>query len=773
MKYDIVIAGAGQAGICAAIAAAESGAHVLLINDRPVLGGNASSECGVPAHGAEALGHNRSLRETGIMEEIRLDFYCRLSPNASDIGAWSRLLKERCERCENLTLLENTAVIGAFTDGSRITSVQLSNGETVTADIFIDATGDGTLGCMAGAEYRIGREARDEFGERILGRDKADSHTLGCSIYGHAVKRDRPVPYTPPEDAVRYPDCASLAHRSHDVKSLFPKLTCNAEHTALNFFWWLEWGGELDVIRDKDIIYRHLKSELFGVWDHLKNHCNLETRKALECFELTGWTAFPMKRESRRLVGDYILNENDVADGRLFDDTIGYGGWPMDDHPPMGIQSHEPGCDQIFLSKPYTVPYRCCYSRNIANLFMVGRCISVTHAALSSVRVMNTLSAIAEAIGIAAAMCVKEDRLPKEVNVRELQKRVFERDLYIPYMTPEDGIAEQAEVKLSSSRSLAGVTEAEGGIPLTYDTALRFPVSTDHIDALSVRLAADTASEVSYSVFCGNTVNENGETLLAKGSISVGIGTDDYHLLSAPVSISGSVITVILEKEPQVRWLFGNEQYHTRWAVRFLGEQEGLSFHGAAHIVNNSPWTTVNGSGRMPKEIALWLRDIEGRKIHDKLYATPCFTVSPVQYPYGEKALQSTILRSAELPNLWISGKGLPQSAQYSWKEPVTFSKVELFFDTNLDYSDQRYGFPRGYASADLAMPEVIEETVSDCAVEFRFADGGTLTKHICGNIYRRRILDLGTPAKLVSVRLTVTKTRGCGEARLFGVRFS
>lgn len=772
MHTDILVAGAGQAGICAAIAAAESGAHILLINDRPVLGGNASSECGVPAHGAEALGHNRNLRESGIMEEIRLDFYCRLSPDSSDIGIWSRLLKERCKRCKNLTLLENTAVIGAFTDGSRITSVQLSDGDTVTADIFIDATGDGTLGYMAGAAYRIGRECKDEFGEQLLGREKADTHTLGCSIYGHAEKKDHPVTYTPPESAVRYPDCASLAHRAHDVKSLFPKLTCNAEHTALNFFWWLEWGGELDVIKDKDVIYEHLKNELFGVWDHLKNHCNAETRKALECFELTGWTAFPMKRESRRLVGDYILNENDVAHGKVFDDSIGYGGWPMDDHPPMGIQSHAPGCDQIFLSKPYTVPYRCCYSRNIANLFMVGRCMSVTHAALSSVRVMNTLSAIAEAVGVAAALCIKDSILPKTVDIKELQKHIADRDLYIPYSVPEPGIAQQANVCLSSSRPLPGVTEAEGAIPLTYDTALRFPISTDRLDALTVKLRADTASEVQYAVYGGDTVNENGEVLLKEDRIRIHEGTDDYPLLSAPVAFSGGVVTVVLMKNEAVSWLFGEEAYHTRWAIRFGGEQEGLSFHGAAHIVNFSPWTTINGSGRMPKEPALWLRNIEGKKIHDKLYATPCFTVSPVQYPYAEKALQSTVLRSAELPNLWISEKSLPQTAEYTWTEPVTFSHIELIFDTNLDYSDQRYGFPRGYASADLAMPEVIEETVSDCAVTIRFADGGTLTKHISDNIYRRRILDLGTPQPVSSVRLTVTKTRGCGEARLFGIRF-
>lgn len=779
-QYAVVVVGGGQAGVCAAVAAAQSGQRVLLVQDRPMLGGNASSECGVPAHGAEALGHNRNLRETGLMEDLRMEFYCRLSSDRSDLTCWDSLLAALCAKTDGLTVLLNARAEQVTVSDGIIRSVRIRRTDagdcfSVTAPIFLDATGDGTLGFLAGAEYRMGRECRDEFSERILGRETADRHTLGCSIYGHAIRREHPVSFTPPEGAASYPDCASLSHRSHDVRSIFPKLTCREDGSEFIFFWWLEWGGELDVTRDEAEIYAHLQSELFGVWDHLKNRCSEETVSALRNYELAGWTAFPLKRESRRLVGDYILNENDLVEGRLFPDVIGYGGWPMDDHPPMGIASREPACDQLFLSAPYTVPFRCCYSKNIGNLLMAGRCISVTHAALSSVRVMNTLAAIGEAVGVAAAMCAARGVSPRvlaETAMHELQQAILARDLYLPGVPadPEGDLARFAHVSLTSSRALTGTDDRIGSIPLTRRTALRFPVSTDRLDALRVRLTADRDSCVRWQLLRGETVEENGTEPLAEGVLSVSAGSREYALPGAPFPAGdGRVLTLILDPADGVSWDYGTELYHTRWALEFHGKMEGLSYHGASHVVARSPFLNINGCGRLPAELALDLQALPGFRCHDKPFLTPCFRVEPPQYPYT--ALTNGVLRSAALPNLWISGAGLPQSAVLSWDAPVPVRAVELYFDTDLDLADQRYGFPRGKTNPDRAIPAVIPQTVSDFTLSLRLSDGSVRTQTAAGNFRRRCTLSFPDVPKVCALTLTVTATRGVNEARVFGIR--
>jgi hypothetical protein len=354
MKFDIAVIGGGQPGVCAAIAAAQEGKKVVILNDRPLLGGNASSECFVPNHGAEAMSHNRNCREGGILEDMRLDYYHTFSPYSDNRAYWNLILWEYCKKEKNLTVLLHTRAYELIKEARRVTKIKAIDLETeeqyeIEADFFIDDTGDGWAAFNAGASYRFGREAKAEFGEQVFGKEKADSRTLGCSIYGFAVKRDYPVKFKKPEWAKTYNQCASLPNRPHDVHHIFPTIAASRDQRNIQFFWWLEWGGHLNVIKDIDKIYNHLLKELFGLWDHLKNSCTSETVKALENFELTSWSAFPMKRESRRIEGDYILNENDLFYPKLFEDRIGFGGWPLDDHPPEGVESVDPPCDQVFF----------------------------------------------------------------------------------------------------------------------------------------------------------------------------------------------------------------------------------------------------------------------------------------------------------------------------------------------------------------------------------------------------------------------------------------
>ena len=781
--FDVVVIGGGHAGICAAIAAAEDGHSVVLIQDRYVLGGNSSSECGVPAHGAEALGHNRNLRDTGILEDIRIDFYCNYARHSDIPGYWEMLLYDRCAKTANLTLMMNTKMVAVTKSGRNIVSINVlslndSNFETIRGKYFIDGTGDGVLGFLAGAEFRMGREGRDEFGEIYLGQEHPDSHTLGSSIYGWAVKRDYDVPFTPPKWAVKYDDCNSLEHRPHNITHMIPRVTCSEDHRELMFFWWLEWGGELDVIKDNDKIYRHLLAELFGLWDHLKNHCDEQTRSALKNYELHRWSAFPLRRESRRIMGDYILTENDVAESRIFDDEIGYGGWPMDDHPPMGIASKDPACNQLFISHPYSIPYRCCYSKDFDNLFMVGRCMSVTHAALSSVRVMNTLGSIGEAVGLAAGMCVEHGVSARELgnrHISELQQRILNRDLFLLGKKEAAGqnIAENASIIVSSEAFIEKVDERIGSICLKYDTAVQIPISSSYIEKLAVTLEGECSSRIGWQVWTGSRLGYFGSNMIAEGSLDILGGVHEYLLDFDRLDIGyGHILTLVLLKNSCVSWVYGEEIYQTRWGVSYPGKMEGAAFHGASYVVNDDkPWIWINNHGRLPAGLSEWLNGLPGYKRHSKLFVTPCFSISPVQYPYGAPNLVNGVYRSFDWPNIWISRSCLPQDACLTWAEPMQVGKVEIIFDTNLDYSDQRYGFPRG--TDDYSIPETIKETVRDYQVEL-FNDIGKSIKvwNVSGNKYRRNVLTLTEPVQNVTkLKLTVLATNGVEEARVFGIK--
>lgn len=417
-KVDFCVVGGGMAGLCAAIAAARHGAKVVLMQDRPVLGGNASSEIRMWICGA----HGENNRETGILEEINLENLYR-NPH-KNYSIWDSVLYEKVRFEDNITLLLNCTCTSLEMDGSRIKSIKgwqltTETWHTVEANVFADCSGDSILAPMSGAEFRMGREARGEFNESIEPIE-ADSNTMGMSCLIQARETTSPQPFIPPKWAYDYPTEDAIPHefRSHDVRD--------------TNFWWIELGGDQDSIHDTEAIRDELLKIAFGVWDHIKNHGDHGAQNwVLE------WVGFlPGKRESRRYVGDYTLTQNDVeAEGR-FDDLVAYGGWSMDDHHPAGFRY--PGAPTIFhpAPSPFGIPYRCLYSRNIENLLFAGRNISATHAALSATRVMATCAVMGQAVGTAAAIAVRDALTPRGVyqqRIRELQQTLMEDDCYLPW----------------------------------------------------------------------------------------------------------------------------------------------------------------------------------------------------------------------------------------------------------------------------------------------------------------------------------------------------
>ncbi len=433
---DLCVVGGGLAGMCTAISAARRGASVALMHDRPVLGGNASSEIRMHVCGA----HGDNLKATGIIEEIELEnLYRNTYPSYS---VWDSVLFEKVKFEDNIKLLLNCSCMEAETEGDTIQSVtgwQLTTEttHTVKARFFADCSGDGILGPLTGAEFRIGREARDEFNESIA-PEKSDRKTMGMSCLFQVRETDSPKKFIPPSWAHVY-ETDDEVRRHHEFKK--------------TNFWWIELGGEDDSIHDTEDLRDELLKIVFGVWDHIKNRGDHGAENWL-----IDWIGFlPGKRESRRFIGDHIMTQNEVEAEGKFDDLIAYGGWSMDDHFPAGFNHPEGGTIFHPAPSPYGIPYRSLYSRNMNNLFFAGRNISVTHSAMSSTRVMATCALIGQAAGTAASIAVQENCSPRgvyEQHIDKLKQRLMDDDCYLPWNS-----------RSVDSRCLEAELEASGGDP--------------------------------------------------------------------------------------------------------------------------------------------------------------------------------------------------------------------------------------------------------------------------------------------------------------------
>jgi hypothetical protein len=416
-KVDFCVVGGGLAGMCAAIAAARRGIKVALIQDRPVFGGNASSEirmwiCGVCG---------RDNRETGIIEELQLENRYR-NPR-SNYSIWDSVLYEKVRFEPNITMLLNCSANDIEMDGSRIKAVKAWQLTTETwhrveAELFSDCSGDSILAPLTGAEFRIGREAREEFGEDAA-PEVSDDKTMGLSCLLQTRETNSPQTFVPPQWAYKYINCGAFPHREHTINEI-------------QNFWWLEIGGQRDTVHDTEEIRDELLKIAYGVWDHIKNHCDNKDRARNWVIDWVG--VLPGKRESRRYIGDYVLRQSDLVEGREFDDVVAFGGWPMDDHHPAGFDSADKPTRFIPVPSPFGIPYRCLYSRNIENLFFAGRNISVTHTAMSSTRVMATCAALGQAVGIAAAIAVRDGLSPRDLHEKgtnELQGMLQDDDCFL------------------------------------------------------------------------------------------------------------------------------------------------------------------------------------------------------------------------------------------------------------------------------------------------------------------------------------------------------
>ena len=428
--YDVIVAGGGPGGVPAALASARMGAKTLLLQNRPVLGGNGSREIGITFEGASS--HFAYGREGGIAEEIR-----RLRDREPEFtGDWTKAMHYLTENQENLTVLYNHHVCEAEMETpTRIKGVvaqELRNFGKIRfgAKVFIDCTGDGWLGYYAGAKYRFGRESQAQYGEN-LAPEAADTQTMsGCIRSDHipfVTKIDKVTEYHAPDWVPKLPSDPKEFGRSIDLP-------------GTRLAWWLEAPNTYDDMYDGEESRDALFMVLLGYWDYLKNHWHEHEAAKYLHFHFSSITVG--RRESRRLLGDYVLTQEYCTGGARFADAVSYTGWHIDIHHPEGIYSGKKGglhCS-VSANEPH-VPFRCLYSVNIENLLFAGRNISTTHIAMGTTRVQNTIVTLGQAVGTAAAMCVKLGQTPRGIyqqHMQALQQQLLKDDLYIPELRNED-----------------------------------------------------------------------------------------------------------------------------------------------------------------------------------------------------------------------------------------------------------------------------------------------------------------------------------------------
>ena len=388
---DFVVVGGGVPGACAAVAAARRGLKVALVQDRPVLGGNASSEIRVWSAGESKY---------PLVRELRGWFMNRDANMALSDAHRMRVVED--ERTLSLHLC--TRMFAAETADGRIVAVKALDWRRnrvvrFRAPLFCDATGDGWLGFYAGADWRMGREAKDEYNESFA-PEKADGLTLGASLMWTSATANTDMPFA-----------ASWAEPHAKGVS------------AVRGEWNWEYGIRRDMIQEGEAIRDRLLLAIYGAFSLAKKD-PLNARVILDNVPfLLG------KRESRRLLGDWVYSERDVTEKRQFEDAIAAGSWSVDLH----YDDFKPGVDFLSTARQphygrYWIPYRSVYSRNVANLFMAGRCFSCTHVGLGGPRVINTLAQLGCAAGEAAALCREKGWQPRDVwtkgAVRELQRRL-------------------------------------------------------------------------------------------------------------------------------------------------------------------------------------------------------------------------------------------------------------------------------------------------------------------------------------------------------------
>ena len=726
LSYDVCVVGGGLSGVCAAIAAARLGSRVALINNRGYIGGNASAELYITVNGATgAQEFNFFAREDGIIEEILLENLHR-NP-AGNRYIWDAVLLDFIFAEKNIDLYLNTTVYAADTEGDRIRAVDALSSVSeecyrFSAPVFIDDTGDGTLGYLAGAHYMVGRESRDTYGEQIA-PEVADNWVQPSTLVFYGVDTGKPVKYIAPRFAMNVEKETKLLQNRVIPPDSFARNQ-----------WYYELGGDKDQAHGMTDIMNEQRAFVYGVWDYIKNSGKFPA----ENYDLAYVSCMPAKREWRRLRGDVVLTENDLINQTQFDDVIAYGGWSIDLHALEGVYSDDIQNRHYILKGIFRIPFRACYSENISNLLVASRCMSASHVAHGSTRLIATLSMVGHAVGAAAHLCAKHG-----VSARELYRSHMDELRFVltkgghtvlgtPYRDAAD-LAQSAKLTVSSTKA-TGVTKADGTVRLDSAMALVLPVGKG-LPSLSLFAAATEGTALSYKVYLpSNHESYNPETLLTSGSVRV------------PASATPEKVTLPLCLDVQDRYVFIQLEPNDKLSLAFSREMQPMIL------------TLVR---RKNEHETTW--DVEKRCVKDYMYRQPsyslCFEAEGADC-YAKENLTNGFMRPYDGANLWVANGVDGEFIELALDKAQPLDKLVLTFDS---------GFNRVYKNARSYDFDTMPEVVRDFDVYLAANGKERLVQSVRDNY--QRICSLPMGGKTADrVKIVFRATNGVNAVRVFGV---
>lgn len=735
----LIVVGGGLSGVCAAIAAARHGVKTVLVQDRPVLGGNASSEVRLWVLGATShMGNNnRWSREGGILNEIlEENLYRNRLGNAL---IFDTILLEKCREEMNLTLLLNTAAFDIEkSDPDTLSAVhafcpQNSTRYLLRAPLFCDASGDGLVGFMAGAAFRMGAESKEEFGEGFA-PDAEYGQLLGHSMYFSTKDVGVPVKFTAPSWALK------------DITKIPRYRQFNTNMQGCNF-WWIEYGGRLDTVHQTEEIKWELWKVVYGVWDYIKNSGSFPEAETMT-LEWVGHV--PGKRESRRFEGDYIIRQQDLVEQREFDDVVTHGGWAVDLHPADGIYSEKNGCTQWHAKGVYGIPWRCYYSRNIKNLLLAGRIISASHVAFGSTRVMATCAAGGQAVGTAAALCLEQNCLPVDLSsgerLRELQLRLQRDGQFLPGKNLADSadLAATAKVTASSELKLSEIPANGDWLTLESGWVMLLPLVTGPCPVFGFLLATDAPAKLRVELRRSNKIPNftPDETLEVLELDLPAVESTQQIRFTKPIDRVGYYF-VQLSENPAIRVRLSDQRLTGILAVTSACNRQ---------VATSNLQSPPDGIGIDTFEFWLPKRRPAGHNL--------ALTIDPPLTGFSPNEVTHGPARPTTAPNVWVADPSdATPELSLSWPARVSIRRIIIEFDPDWDHAME---------SVLMTHPE---ETVPFLVRDFDLLDeNGTILSEVRNNHscrYEHSFENVLTTAKL---QLRIHATHGT-PAAVFRVR--
>lgn len=710
---DFTVIGGGMAGVCSAIQAARAGIKVCLVQDRPVLGGCGSSEIRVWILGATShLGNNnRWSREGGIIDELLLENLHRNKEGNAVI--FDTILLDKVKAEKNITLLLNTSAYNASKGtGQTIKTVNAFCSQTsieycINSTLFCDASGDGILGFMAGAPFVIGAESRDEFDEKMAPKQE-QMELLGHTLFFYSKDAGKPVEYTLPD----------YAKNTKISDERLGRVKAGEDGVRL---WWIEYGGTTDTIHGTEDIKWELWSVVYTIWDHIKNSGKFNN---VENLTLEWVGTIPGKRESRRFIGHKMLTQKDIVEQRRQDDAISFGGWAIDLHPSEGVFSDDSPCLQYHAKGIYQIPLGCFLSKGIDNLFLAGRIISASHIAFGSTRVMATSAHGGQAVGAAAAKCIKEGIQPtallEKEHISKLQDELNEMGHFIPHtpVSTQSALVSSAEINSSSELSLSKISFDGLFKPLTISAAQILPMqkSTSYTITVNVKALKDTVLTSQLRVsdkaenYTPNVTLEEVKSTLLKGEQQITLNFE----ATTPSQQYGFICFM---KNDDIEIEYSHQ--------RISGIVS--AFNGKNKAVSNNGKQIVDGDFGID-EFEFWTpaRRPEGHNI--------AMEICPAINDFSVKNAINGYTRPWLSSNAWVADiNDKNPTMSFKWQEKQSISTIMLNFDTDFDHPLE---------STLMGHPE---SRIPFCVEKYRIEDAQGNLIHECNNNHQsNNLIELG-----------------------------